>query len=115
MTGKDSELFLRHMSHYLGQKLLVIWNRLSIHRAEEVKVLLSCGWAGLIHIEEFPTYAPDLNPDEGVWQHLKHVELRNLCCMDLDHLEIEVALAIRRMRRRPELIQSFFVEPGLSL
>lgn len=115
MTGKDSELFLRHMSHYLGRKLLVIWDRLSIHRAEEVKALLSCGWAGLIHIEEFPAYAPDLNPDEGVWQHLKHVELRNLCCIDLDHLEIELALAIRRMRRSPELIQSFFVEPGLSL
>jgi len=54
-------------------------------------------WAERIHTEEFPAYAPDLNPDEGVWQHLKHFEFRNLCCVDLDHLEVELTLAIRRM------------------
>jgi hypothetical protein len=25
--------------------------------------------------EQFPAYAPELNPDESVWQHFKHVEL----------------------------------------
>jgi transposase len=115
LTGRDSALFLQHLAQYLCRKLLVIWDGLKIHRAEEVKMLLSCGWAGLIHIEEFPAYAPDLNPDEGVWRHLKHVELRNLCCMDLDHLEVELTLAIRRMRRRPELIRSFFAEAKLDL
>jgi transposase len=115
MTGKDSALFLQHLSQYLCQKLLVIWDGLNIHRAEEVKTLLSCGWARLIHVEQFPAYAPDLNPDEGVWQQLKHVELRNLCCTDLDHLEAELVLAIRRMRRRPELIQSFFTGAKLDL
>lgn len=115
MTGEDSALFLRHLAQYLGMKLLVIWDCLNIHRAEEVKTLLSCGWARLIQVEEFPAYAPDLNPDESVWNHLKYVELRNLCCMDLDQLETELALAIRRMRRRPTLIQSFFAEAGLDL
>jgi hypothetical protein len=78
----------------LNRKLLVIWDRPNIHRAEDVKTLLSCGWARLIHIEEFPAYAPDLNPDEDVWQHLKHYELRNLCYVDLDHLEVQLALAL---------------------
>jgi len=115
MTGEDSALFLRHLSQYLGMKLLVIWDCLNLHRAEEVKTLLAYGWAGLIHVEEFPADAPDLNPDEGVWNHLKKFELRNLCCMDLDHLETELALAIRRMRRRPKLIRSFFAEAELDL
>jgi len=115
LTGRDSALFLQHLAQYLCRKLLVICDRLNIHRAEEVKTLLSCGWEGLIHIEEFPAYAPDLNPDEGVWQHLKHVELGNLCCTDLDHLEAELTLAIRRMRRKPDLIQSFFAGAGLDL
>jgi transposase len=115
MSGQESAVFLRHLSAYLNLKLLVIWDRLNIHRAVEVKTLLSCGWARLIHLEEFPTYGSDLNPDEGVWQHLKHYELRNLCCVDLDHLEIELTLAIRRMRRRPWLIQSFSAEAELDL
>jgi len=115
MTGQDSSIFLRRLSDYLNQKSLIIWDQLNIHRAEEVKTLPSCGWARLIHLEEFPAYAPDLNPGEGVWKHLKHYELRNLCGVNLDHLEIELALAIRRMRRRPELIRSFFAQTELEL
>jgi hypothetical protein len=45
---------------------------------------------------------------EGVWQHFKHVELRNLCCTDLDHLRAELNLVIRRLCSKPDLIQSFF-------
>jgi transposase len=115
LTARDSALFLQHLFRYLCQRLLVIWDCGSIHRAEEFKGLMSGKWAEWVHIEEFPAYAPDLNPDEGVWQHLKHFELRNLCCADLDHLEVELTLAIRRMRRRPELIQSFFDQAELNL
>src|SRR5262245_28070442 len=115
LTGRDSGLFLRHLFRYLCQRLLVIWDCGSIHRAEEVSDLLPGVWAERIHIEEFPAYAPDLNPDESVWQHLKHYELRNLCCVGLDHLEVELTLAIRRTRRRPELIRSFFAQAELDL
>jgi transposase len=31
-----------------------------------------------LKLKELPGYAPDLNPDEGVWKHLKCVELKNL-------------------------------------
>ena len=34
------------------------------------------GEARYIHLEQWPAYAPDMNPAEGVWQHLKRVELR---------------------------------------
>jgi hypothetical protein len=62
-----------------------------------------------------PAYAPELNPDEGVWQHLKHVELRNVCCINFAHLSIELNLAIRRLRRRSDLIRSFFAGAELDL
>jgi transposase len=115
LTGDESLAFLRHRYHYLGGKLLVIWDGGSIHRAQEVKNFLAHGWAGKIHLERFPAYAPELNPEEGVWQHLKHVELRNVCCLNLDHLNYELQLAIRRVRRKPELVQSFFAGAGLEL
>src|SRR5262249_25426087 len=115
LTGRYSALFLRRLFRCLCQKLLVIWDCASIHRAEEVRDLLPGVWPERIHIKEFPAYAPDLNPDEGVWRHLKHFELRNLCRVDLNHLEVELTLAIRRMRRRPELIRSFFAQAELDL
>jgi transposase len=30
-------------------------------------------------LKQIPSYAPDVNPDEGVWQYLKNVELKNVC------------------------------------
>ena len=53
----------------------MIWDGASIHRSDEVKAFLANGWAKKIHLEQFSAYAPELNPNEGVWQHLKHVEL----------------------------------------
>jgi transposase len=64
--------------------------------------------------EQFPPYAPDLNPDEYVWQHLKHVELRNSCCDDLVHLSTEVKHAVNRLRRKPTLIHPSLQEPDWS-
>src|SRR4030095_2278792 len=39
---------------------------------------------------------------------------RDLCCVDLDHLEVELTLAIRQVRGGPDLIQSFFAGAGLD-
>ena len=80
-----------------------------------MKSFLAQGGAQFVWLEQFPPYAPDLNPDEYVWQHLKHVELRNLCCDDLVHLSTEVKCAVNRLRRKPTLIQYFFEGAGLEL
>src|SRR5215470_18436799 len=77
----------------------VIWDGGTIHRSQDVKQFLAAGGAPQIHLERFPAYAPELNPDECVWHHLKDVELRNLCCNDLVHLNQELDLAFRRIRR----------------
>jgi transposase len=66
-----------------------------------------------LHVEQLPAYAPALNPVEGAWQHLKHVELRNLACLDLEQLHEEFDLAVGRLRQRPLLIRSFFEGAGL--
>jgi hypothetical protein len=46
---------------------------------------------------------------------LKNVEMRNLCCLNLAHLRVELGCAIRRLRRKPSLITAFFAEAGLSI
>ena len=45
----------------------------------------------------------------------RKVELRNLWCRDLLHLSHELTLAGRRLRKKPNVIQSFFAEAGLAL
>ena len=71
---------------------------------------------GKIRIEALPGYAPDLNPwDEGGWNHLKHVEMRNLVCLDLEALHEEFHLAVSRLRQKSHLVQSFFAQAGLKI
>jgi transposase len=115
LRERESVLFLKHLLRRIGGRLLVVWDGSPIHRGREVKAFLADGGARHVHLEHFPAYAPDLNPTEGVWDQLKLVELRNLCCSDLTRLHSELDLAIVRLRRKPELIQSFFAGAGLSL
>jgi transposase len=115
MNGLDSVHFLKHLLWQTNSNLLVIWDGSPIHRNQCVKDYLANGATKHIHLERLPAYAPDLNPDEGVWDHLKYVELRNMCCSDLNHLHRELNLAILRLRHKPDLIQSFFALAGLSI
>jgi transposase len=115
MNGSDSIHFLKHLQSQTDRRLLVIWDGSPIHRSLEVRAFLANGAAKQIHLERLPAYAPDLNPDEGTWRHLKRVELRNVCCFDLIHLHQQLNLAILRLRRKPYIIQSFFDQAGLHL
>lgn len=95
---------------------MVIWDGSPIHRWKAVQEWLAKGEAKRVHLEALPGYAPDLNPwDAGGWHHLKHVELRNLSCMDLEELHLELHLAIGRLRQKPQSIQSFFAAAGIVL
>jgi hypothetical protein len=59
-----------------------------------------------------PGYAPELNPDEGVWNQFKENELANVSCLDLPELRAELRAATRRLQRQPEIVRSFFKEAG---
>ncbi len=116
LTSSHSVVFLEHLLRQTGTRLLVIWDGSPIHRWKAVQEWLASGGAKRVHLERLPGYAPDLNPwDAGAWHHLKHVEMRNLSCMDLEELHLELHLAIGRLRQTPQMIHSFFSAAGLSL
>lgn len=100
LRAPDVVRFLRHLLRHIPGKLLVIWDRASIHRAQAVKDFLAQGGAARLYLAQLPAYAPELNPDEGIWQYLKRVELRNVCCDDLAELRLELRLATARLRHK---------------
>jgi transposase len=113
--GLHSIEFLLHLLRVAGPRLLVIWDGSPIHRRAAVKDFVS-GTHGKVRVEALPGYAPDLNPwDEGGWNHLKHVQLRNVVCRDLEELHEQFHLAVNRLRHRPHVVQSFFAQAGLPL
>jgi transposase len=100
--------FLRVLLRKITGKLLVIWDGSPIHRAKVIKEFLAQGAAKRLHLERLPGYAPDLNPQEGVWNLLKRRELKNLCCQSLSHLRQELVRAKERLRHRRDVLQSCF-------
>jgi transposase len=107
--------FLRHVLHHIPGKLLIIWDGLPAHRGQVVKDFLAAGGTRRIHLERLPGYAPDLNPDEGIWHYLKHVEMKNLCCHDFTELRDELRKATARLRHKTDMIVGCFQLAGLAI
>jgi transposase len=70
---------------------------------------------GRLVTERWPAYAPELNPVEYIWGYWKHHELPNFCPCDFHQLSYQARRALRRMRRRPPLVRSFWRQAQLSL
>jgi transposase len=115
IRGEQVVAFLHHLLRHIDGKLLIIWDGASIHRCKAVKRFLAAGGADRLHLERLPGYAPDLNPDEGIWRYLKHVELRNVVCGDIDELRYELRLATVRLRHKPQVIPGCIAQAGLVL
>ncbi len=104
--GEHIVPFLKHLLRHIAGKILIIWDGLPAHRGQAIKDFLRAGATQRIHLEQLPGYAPDLNPTEGIWQYLKYVEMKNLCCHTLDELRDELRKAIARLRHKTDIICS---------
>jgi transposase len=113
--GKAVVGFLRVLLRKISGKVVVIWDGAPIPRGEEIKKFLKRGAARRLHLEQLPGYAPDLNPDEGIWNYLKRVELGNVCCRDLEQLQRELIRARERLRHKKEVIKSCSRQCGYSV
>lgn len=107
--------FLRVLLRKMRGKLVVIWDGSPIHRGQPIKDFLKRGAARRLQLYQLPGYAPDLNPDEGIWNYLKRVELANVCCRDLDQLQQELIRARERLRHKKEIITSCSRQCGYLL
>jgi transposase len=113
--GEDVVRFLKHLMRQIEGKLLVIWDGSPIHRGAAVKDFLASGASSRLQLEQLPGYAPELNPDEGIWKHLKYVELKNVCCQSLSELKVELRKAKERLRHKKHVILGCIRQPGFEV
>ena len=69
IQGEEVAVFLRHLLRQVRGHLIVLLDNGKTHRSDPVGELLAR--TSRLHLVPFPPYAPELNPDEGVWNHLK--------------------------------------------
>jgi hypothetical protein len=116
LSGLHTTEFRKHLLGHAGRRLLVIGDGSLSHRRAAVKEFLGRARCRGVQGERLPGYAPDRNPwDPGGGDHLKHVEMRNLVCLGLEELPLQLHWAIGRLRQKPHLVPLFFKAAGLAL
>ncbi|MGH8649308.1 MAG: IS630 family transposase [Burkholderiales bacterium] len=104
--------FLRRLLRQIPGKLLVIWDRLGVHRSRKVRDFVE-GLEGRLQLEFLPAYAPELNPVEYLFGYCKGNDLANFCPNDLWELSAAARRAFGRAQRRPTLITAFWKQAEL--
>jgi transposase len=95
--------FLRQMLRHVRGPIVLLWDSNQPHRAVAVRVFLQKH--SRLHTERFPGYAPELNPDEFVWNHLKRA-VANSAPEDLHHLKRLLHPPLQRLRQSQQLLWS---------
>ncbi|WP_196470133.1 transposase [Planomonospora sp. ID91781] len=70
--------------------------------------------AAWLRVVRLPTYAPELNPAEGVWSLLRRA-MANFVVTDLDGLVRIVKRKLKKIQSRPYLLDGRLTATGLSL
>jgi len=95
-------VFVRELLRHLRGHLFVLLDNAPIHKGGPLADL--CARFPRLHLESFPAYAPELNPDEGVWTALKRAlansrpdSQEDLLALLIDHLR-DLASSQSRLR-----------------
>jgi putative transposase len=98
--------------HQLDAPIIVVWDNLNVHVSAAMRALIAArDWLIVIRL---PAYAPDLNPTEGVWAHMKR-GLGNAALHGIDDLAATIRRRLRHIQRTPDLIAGFLAQTGMTL
>jgi transposase len=100
------EFLQQILDNHPKRKVVVIMDNAPCHRSKAVQDFVKLQRRLRVHY--IPPYSPELNPDEKVWRHLKHVEIKNHFAEDKQQLIKLVLSALRKMQKTPQLTKNFF-------
>ena len=101
----DFEQFIVSLKRRVGGPMTLVMDRYQVHRSAAKRLKARYG-RGIV-IEWLPAYAPELNPDEQVWNRAKHVDMANFIPDDVLSLGGAAAEPFRHTRRQQGLVRSF--------
>jgi hypothetical protein len=111
MSERDYIGLIDAAHQQLKAPIILIWDRLNTHRSKTMTQMVAArDWLTVVLL---PPYAPDLNPAEGVWSHLKR-SLANLAAITVDRLEALVRTRLKRLQYRATVLDGFLAEIGLT-
>ena len=114
--GLTSELFvrlLRAMMRHRSKPVHLVVDGLPSHKTKLVKDYVQ-STEGRLTLHFLPGYAPDLNPDELVWSHMKRTGVARTPLRKGERLQEKVEAQLAGIKKAPRLVRSFFQAPSVS-
>jgi transposase len=114
--GLNAELFvtlLKKMMKRRTKPVALVLDSLPAHKTALVKEYVA-STNGRLMLHFLPGYAPELNPDELVWSHMKRTGVARTPLRKGEKLTDKVALQLAAIRRAPQLVRSFFKAPTVA-
>ena len=103
----DIIAFLKQMLlHHKRRHLVVVMEQAPCHTAKKVKLFVES--QKKLHVFYIPSYSPDLNPDEKVWNHLKNIELKDHEEQDCKGLKRLICSKMKKMSISENTLMAIF-------
>jgi transposase len=94
------------LQHHPRRHLVVVMDQAPPHVSQKTKAYIES--QRRLHVFHLPTYSPDWNPDEKVWNHLKHQELKGHQAKTKAELHTLAERKLSKMANDPELLRGIF-------
>jgi transposase len=114
--GLNAELFvtlLRRMMRHRTKPVHLVLDGLPAHKTALVKTY-AASTNGMLTLHYLPGYAPELNPDELVWSHVKRTGVARTPLRRGETLHEKIEAQLGAIKRMPQLIRSFFTAPSVA-
>lgn len=105
-----AELFvvlLRKMMRHRKRPVHLVLDGLPAHKKACVRDYVE-STKGKLTLHFLPGYAPDLNPDELVWSHVKRTGVARRPLQKGEKLEEKITEQLTEIQNQPDLVRSFF-------
>ena len=94
------------LKHHRKRHLVVVMDRAPPHTSKKTMGYIEK--QARLHVFHLPTYSPDWNPDEKVWNHLKHQELKGRQAKTKLELKEMTQTQLEKMSNNPSLLRGIF-------
>ena len=94
------------LRHHPRRHLVVVMDQAPPHTSQKTTAFIQ--QQPRLHVFYLPKYSPDWNPDEKVWNHLKHQELKSHQAKTKDELKYLTRRKLQSMAKRPRLMRGLF-------
>jgi transposase len=104
--------FCRRLLDDTSGPIFLVLDGHPVHRSKAVKQFAD-STGGRLRLCFLPGYAPELNPDEWVWKHVKHDRIGRAGVTGPEDLKAKALAALHRLQKLPHLVRGFFRDPSL--